>query len=362
MTSPAAICELVEVAYWASLQTEETRPVRGTLRLVDPERVNTPICLLDPIRLSLTSVIEMLAASGGRDVGVHLSDGEAVTIWGFVDVRSALEASVRIVSPGTVVICSGGDTIGLLANGEAVSSVSKGMTDLHVLTARALGTDSPFGERLRKGAMSTAIVRAMLKHGHGGMLVLVPPNRQCWESLALVKYPIDLANGAHVLNDRLTAFQDCSNRAEAQEQASLTADNPSAAAGLAVLLARSRDAHEQLLRDGLDWVGQLTAVDGAVLMTTEMDVLGFGAKLRASDAEPIVSVLDMLVPEVPQAHVSVSALGGMRHQSAARFVNDCHDALVFVASQDGRLTLLAWIESPPHVAALTNLQHVTWTS
>ena len=127
------------------------------------------------------------------------------------------------------------------------------------------------------------------------------------------------------------------------------------------MLKGSRDAHEQLLRDGLDWIGQLTAVDGVVLMTTEMDLLGFGAKLRASDAEPIVSILDMLAPKPLQAHVSVSALGGMRHQSAARFVNDCHDALVFVASQDGRLTLIAWVENPPHVAALTNLQHFTWT-
>jgi hypothetical protein len=37
-------------------------------------------------------------------------------------------------------------------------------------------------------------------------------------------------------------------------------------------------------------------------------------------------------------------LGGTRHQSAAQFVHDQHDALALVASQDGRFTIFAWSE------------------
>jgi hypothetical protein len=359
MTSPEAICELVEVAYWASLQSEEGRPVRGTLTVVDPERLNTPICLTAPIPLSLSAAVEMLTASGGRDLGVHLSSDGRVVIWGFADVRSMFQASIRIVAPGTVAVWADNHAIGLIEHGDTLAPVSAGVMDLETLVARALGKSEPFVERLRHGAMFTAIARSMLQHGHGGMLVMVPSQRSSWEALIQIKHEIHSTRGAGVLNERLAALQDCSERLDDQVKKSRATGNGQVGE-LALLLQGSRDAHERLLRDGLDWVGQLTAIDGAVVLTMDMELLGFGAKLRTTNAEMAVSTFDMLAPSVDQPTMSVSALGGMRHQSAARFVNDCHDALVFVASQDGRLTLMAWVESPPHVAALTSLQHFAW--
>lgn len=50
--------------------------------------------------------------------------------------------------------------------------------------------------------------------------------------------------------------------------------------------------------------------------------------------------------------------GGTRHQSAARFVAAHHAAMVFVASQDGNLTLLAWLSAEKRVIAIRNLQYL----
>jgi hypothetical protein len=40
--------------------------------------------------------------------------------------------------------------------------------------------------------------------------------------------------------------------------------------------------------------------------------------------------------------VAPAQLGGTRHSSAAQFVQDQHDAIALVASQDGRFTTFAW--------------------
>jgi hypothetical protein len=85
---------------------------------------------------------------------------------------------------------------------------------------------------------------------------------------------------------------------------------------------------------------------------------GFGAKLQAKSDEFQVLVLDALSGET--ATVPYAQLGGMRHQSAACFVHQNRDAMVFVASQDGRLTLFAWVADPGQVAAVRSLEHFVW--
>jgi hypothetical protein len=42
------------------------------------------------------------------------------------------------------------------------------------------------------------------------------------------------------------------------------------------------------------------------------------------------------------AIVHPTQLGGTRHLSAAQFVQDQHDAVALVASQDGAFTVFAW--------------------
>jgi hypothetical protein len=46
-----------------------------------------------------------------------------------------------------------------------------------------------------------------------------------------------------------------------------------------------------------------------------------------------------------------SQLGNTRHLSAAQFVNDQHDSVALVASQDGRFTVFGWSTSRRTVLA-----------
>ena len=90
---------------------------------------------------------------------------------------------------------------------------------------------------------------------------------------------------------------------------------------------------------------QLTAVDGATLITRELNVVGFGAKLKnaPNSSEPLkIYKIDPLDHDEWFMPVELSSLGGMRHQSAARFVHNHHDSLAFVVSQDGNVTAFVW--------------------
>lgn len=88
----------------------------------------------------------------------------------------------------------------------------------------------------------------------------------------------------------------------------------------------------------------LTAVDGATVMNTRLELLAFGTKIRRPDGADEVEEVTLLEPISGHrpAVVGPDALGGTRHRSAAQFAHDQREALALVASQDGRFTILRW--------------------
>jgi hypothetical protein len=94
-------------------------------------------------------------------------------------------------------------------------------------------------------------------------------------------------------------------------------------------------------------VGRLTAVDGAVLLNTDLEVLGFGAMIKTGELkdDTQVVVLEPGVSDSPNQATTLAALGGSRHRSAAEYCNAQKEALAFVASQDGPLTLVGYLKS-----------------
>ncbi len=89
------------------------------------------------------------------------------------------------------------------------------------------------------------------------------------------------------------------------------------------LAGQRHDFHDGLVRS-LAFIGQLTAVDGAVIVNDEVKVLAFGAKIKPLHARKSPERLVVSEPaagSVPE-EVSLAEFGGTRHQSAAQFVFD----------------------------------------
>ena len=119
--------------------------------------------------------------------------------------------------------------------------------------------------------------------------------------------------------------------------------------GLAALMAESREqtdrhAWREALRETLDAVAGLTAVDGVTVMSDAYELLAFGAKItRRTGSAPVehVGVTEPIEGGVASI-VTPAELGGTRHLSAAQFVYDQRGAVALVASQDRRFTVFAW--------------------
>ena len=88
-------------------------------------------------------------------------------------------------------------------------------------------------------------------------------------------------------------------------------------------------------------IAMLADVDGAVVMTDRLEILGFGAEI--SGALPEVESVDRSLDLQGTRRVSERTdRVGTRHRSAYRLCEELHDALVVVVSQDGGVRFVRW--------------------
>jgi hypothetical protein len=198
----------------------------------------------------------------------------------------------------------------------------------------------------------------MIRHGHGGSLVLTLPEDDSWRSAVSFRFCFDEAS-ARVLYDSVRNFETMADEAKRGYD-----DLVSGRTGCDSLITlRERFEAVSFLR-GLSEslfrrIGELGLVDGAVVMDMELRLYGFGAKLLYGPEEFDVATLDAVTGRL-RKHVPLAELGGMRHQSAARFVNANRACDVFVASQDGRLSMFTWADALHGVAVVQHLEHFLW--
>jgi len=324
-----AIEKIIDATFWASFRPEEGRFPKISLAFLPPEQAGQPLMFEN--RLSLTATTLTKLAPAAERPGIHLgvwrkADGEQddLYLWGATRVIPSLGFVLEDVEPGLLVIKHRRiDGIGKFANvailkGEQVKIVDEkgtSLPDCPDLLKSLLAFTSPATWETSVNVL-VQLAASMRAHGHGGTLLVVPGGTEKWRES--IVHPI--------LYSVLPSFS-----------------------RLAGLIAKGKkrvgeNEWEASLRNAVDTVAGLTAVDGAAVITDSYEVLAFGAKIkRAADAQ---SVEQMVLTEpvvgnqagvVPPVHH-----GGTRHLSAAQFIHDQRDALALVASQDGRFTVFAW--------------------
>jgi hypothetical protein len=93
-------------------------------------------------------------------------------------------------------------------------------------------------------------------------------------------------------------------------------------------------------------IATMTAVDGAVLVTRQFELLGFGGEIAGSlpEASAVAQALDL---EGETYRLETTEDVGTRHRSVYRFCTALHDVLGIVVSQDGGVRFIRWKD--PHV-------------
>ena len=328
--SARAIEAMIDVSFWASFRPEEGRFPKISLAFVPPEQARQPLTFEQ--RLPLTTAALIKLAPAVERPGIHLgvwhdrdaNGEEELYIWGATRKVPSLGFVLEDIEPGLLVIkhrrAAG---FGKFANvavfkGEQVKIIDelgKSLPDcpdllksLHAFTARE--------EYLPEVNALVQLAASMRAHGQGGTLLVVPDGSEKWRES--IVHPI--------LYSVVPPFSRLANLII--QGAARVGENE----------------WEAALRNVVDAVAGLTAVDGATIISSTYEVLAFGAKIvRAQGREPVEQMM-LTEPVVGNAAEVTHPVqhGGTRHLSTTQLIHDQRDCLGLVLSQDGRFTVFAW--------------------
>jgi hypothetical protein len=316
----AAIEAIVDAAFWASLRREEGFIPKISLAFLSPQQTDSALLFERPLPLD-PGILTKVAPAVERP-GIHLgvsAGPDGLAVWGATRTIPSLCLVVEVAAPGLIVIKHhSGETTGKFVNvavleGDQVKIVDEraaAIPDCPALLTALLGSESP-AAWVHSVNVLVQLAVSMRAHGRGGSLLVVPALGDAWRESIVSPIPYAVS----------PPFSDLAELARATDD----------------------DDSGRLIRT-VDAVAGLTAVDGAVVLTDQYDVLGFGAKITRRRSHPLVEQVLVTEPiEGGEATlVNPDKLGGTRHLSAAQFVQDQQDCAALVASQDGRFTVFEW--------------------
>jgi hypothetical protein len=343
------ICAFLASAFWASLSPEEGRYHSFRISLGPPSDSESDYVLTEAQVYSADQISDFAPALGTRrSIGVWYSDASTLQIWGFAYV-SYWDITVTAARPGQLLFSMLAPENGFHF---AVSGTRSGFIDKTrtPLTWFYLGGSPPslvnvddievIGKSMQRTRWYESIAKMMLRHRHGGTLLIVPEDNGRWRDSCSIRY------------ESTSSFLELRENVDRWE-----ADiEKNAAAGS---WFNADDFYRQRAAESLKLVAQLTAVDGATIIDRELEVYGFGAKLAAvtSGAKPRSAIVSTPFEEAPYVNVQLSELGGTRHQSAAQFVHDHKGCVAIVCSQDGRVSAMHWDSIRNAVVVITDLEY-----
>ena len=376
--------QLLDVCYHASFLVEESRPV--TFRAVFLEHTTqlkpleaaqshpTELYLFDaPVPFTAEELRQVAPAADLTSVLIAIqctdAGSGALGIVGLVDIGSSLWAMSRherpmghglpdaliiaVTKPGQLTISRGSrPVIRLLDGGLAVPAGNVCLrgpvgdffgeaADWFVDKACALASQTSHADVQNDDLMLayTTFVELLLFSatdlGHGGTILFVSDALSHEDPRLLnrvhIKYPTPSRRPQEVLLHKMAM------RLQWQEQYGALyekkAVSHSTFQGLDALDDAQQDAVDAV-RDLAKFLAGLTAVDGAVILTDRLRLLGFGAEMltAAKKIESVRAARSEFADKYTE--VPLSAFG-TRHRSAFRFCSSFEPSVAFILSQDG---------------------------
>jgi hypothetical protein len=325
LPSPEVIERMIDATFWASLRREEGYVPKISMAFLPPEHNEHPMLIEQPVPLTPTALTKIAAIveHAGIHLGVWQYNG-SLCVWGTTHNIPTYCFVLEVVEPGLIIIKHHrGEQSGKYVNvavleGDVIKIVDEtasSLPDCPELVTSLLGFDSP-ASWVDSVNVLVQIAVAMRAHGRGGSLLIVPPGGDGWRESIVHPAPYSVSPPfrelAHLMRE--------------------------GGAG------RQAEVWKEALRETVQAIAGLTAIDGAAVMTDEYELLAFGAKIqRRRGSAPVesVTVTEPVEGGVPTL-LTATQLGGTRHLSAAQFVHDQRNAIALVASQDRRFTVFAW--------------------
>lgn len=333
------LSQIIDATVWTSFSTNEGNTVSVSIILNRAEDTFDTFLFDKPISFDVRNLVKMGAAleNPRADIGVWPDEEENLAVWGFKS-RSAntlvANLCVQALGPGRVLITYGGKSLAALIGNEAVF-----VDHTHLMSKIIPKLSSPVAEqsdkmlRLMRYMSLLNIARKMRQHGRGGTLLAVPDKVEWQRS---IDTPVPYTGGANFLESDYDVAKKPSLVTTVTDFFGSLVKNKKVTE--MENLKRMGDQVEQQCRH----IARLTAVDGALAMSFDRFVFCFGAKIIVAENQKSVTHLTVYKPVEGDAGstLSVTDLGGTRHQSAAQFAHGQPGSVAIVVSQDGDVTIL----------------------
>lgn len=174
----------------------------------------------------------------------------------------------------------------------------------------------------------SAISSEISTGGHGGMVILVLDHDAESQEQLRIKYPCK----SSMLKDAFVTFM---NARHIQGDYGALYDDGHAvpAAELHHAEITSRDAYEALI-EATRFVAALSGCDGAIILNSDLTLLGFGVEIRSKldSSVDIVEGKEMFPDDLKDCNIEQF---GMRHRSAVKLASHTSSYRVIAVSQDG---------------------------
>jgi hypothetical protein len=312
---------ILEVAYHASFTADEQRRTRFQLVLCNEEQASRPLRLSSSRELVPHEIMRLSPVAGATNsmLAVAMVDGTP-RIWGLCD-SAFMHLVISVRGPG--VLHAGRNNLvfvaleaGHFSDAYSRPGVFQAVIDSLADANAALweGVDWPGGAwspqiTVYPGHVYDALM-SIRDGGHGGTVLVVPENTwqsRPWARILQIKYE---CNDTSIWPKLRTTVLQYDSKVLGDPQQN--AQSEAAEAETRVLITR---------------LAGLAAVDGAVLVTDWLRILGFGVEVLAPAA---IATIDL--PDGTSRDVTAY---GTRHRSAFRFCEVYPQGTAFVCSQDG---------------------------
>jgi hypothetical protein len=360
----AALATLLETAFFATLTDDEGRPTLFRILFgptLQGDGAPAVEAAITPRPFTVDAVRRLAPAAENTDAALAVCvEGDRLVLRGLI--LPTPSDTGPLPGPGLQIAGRGRGTVEVSVGGQRIASYVRGnlrLYEQHIHEAGLLRVVERMAPRVAGVAPHVELrtilrlVDAMAGLDHGGTLLVVPDGP--YEEIAGLRpsprYALQ-GEGRTFLGAAVETFR-AHNGLAAREQRRAAFEEIDFDRWEQDRIA-DRQAR-RTLDESVRLVAGLTAVDGAVVMTADLELLAFGAMIDVvPDPAPtkVVSV-DPFSP-VDRRLVPPQSFGGARHQSAIAFCRQQRDgALAFVASQDGTLTF--FLRSPDDVIALRPL-------
>lgn len=391
------ILQLLNIAFQASLSSQERRPIRlriaycnpaDLLKDVELRQRNRPIKFSESRILSVSELVQLAPAIDPRQLligvkpaakGKNDINTQFLEIWGLVDagyswwefIRGERMGSlggspppdcltVSVMNPGGLIVSRGGETLVSLEKGSLIlpmsavfnsGPVGEYLNDMyrefHSDVCKHLGSDKydpenkdeDYPQRFLRDFIERILLRIRDRR-HGGTLLIVPDEWGISDSRLRdrldIKYPTIDKGIWPLLVEYLSLHRRYYDKLlPAWDKKTVSGELFS---DIQVLESEFMDA-EDLVRDRANLLASLANVDGSVVLTKKLRLLGFGAEVIAQS--PALHQIKIANDPIgSSANICPITDYGTRHRAALRFCSSHEGVLAFIVSQDGAIRVV----------------------